>query len=89
LVTGFLGWARPPDRIQRLRLLLDAYGLDDRSGFIEAIAARVAYNRDVMLGKAAAGDQAYQRLVEQGHVGGMDEALAFLAEHGPRLQQQL
>jgi hypothetical protein len=89
LVTRFLGWAPPPDRIQRLRLLLEAYGLDDRSGFIDAVAARVAYNRDVMIGKAAAGDEAYQRLVEQGHIGGMDEALAFLTEHGPRLQDQL
>ena len=83
------GLDRPPDRGRRLRLLLDAYGLHDRAGFLDQVAARIAYNRDIMTSRAAAGDQAYQSLVDQGHVAGMDEALDFLAQHGPRLQSQL
>jgi hypothetical protein len=89
LVTHVLGWAEPPDRVRRLRLLLDAYGLDDRAGFIDQVVARVGYNRAIMIRRAAEGNQAYQRLIDQGHVAGMDEALGFLAEDGPGLQNQL
>ena len=85
-VTQLMGWDAPPDRARRLRLLLDAYGLTDRTGFVAAIAARIELNRSVMLSRAAAGDAAYQALVDQGHVGGMDEALAALAMDGPALQ---
>jgi hypothetical protein len=88
-VTRLLGWQAPPDRARRLRLLLDAYGLDDRTGFIDAVVGRIAYNRNIMVRRAAEGNQAYQALIEKGHVGGMDEALGFLAEHGGQLQDQL
>jgi Phosphotransferase enzyme family len=89
LVTSLLGWTIPPDRLRRLRLLLDAYGLDDRSEFVEQIRARIGYNRGVMVQRAAEGNEAYRRLVDQGHLAGMDEALAFVAQHGPRWQDQL
>jgi aminoglycoside phosphotransferase (APT) family kinase protein len=88
-VTGLLGWTHPPDRTHRMRLLLDAYGLRDRSGFVQEVETRIAYNRSVMVRKAAEGDRAYQALIDQGHVAGMDEALAFLSHDGPRLQDQL
>lgn len=88
-VASLMGWDPARDRSGRLRLLLDAYGLEDRSGFVAAVAERVRLNRSVMLDRAAAGDTAYQALVDQGHVGGMDEALRFLDEEGPRLQAQL
>jgi hypothetical protein len=88
-VTQMFGWASPPDRASRLRVLLDAYGLEDRDGFLDDVVRRVQYNRDVMLAKAADGDPAYQALVDQGHVHGMEEALGFLAEHGPALQDGL
>lgn len=88
-VTRVLGWTDPPDRARRLRLLLDAYGLHDRTGFIDQVVARIAYNRDIMTSRAASGDHAYQSLVEQGHVAGMDLALAFLADQGRQLQSQL
>ena len=88
-MTSLLGWAEPPDRVRRLQLLLDAYGLEDRAGFIDQVVARVDYNRDIMIRRAADGNQAYQRLIDQGHVAGMDEASAFLAEEGQHLQDQL
>jgi hypothetical protein len=89
LVTGLLGWAHPPDRVRRLRLLLDAYGLGDRGGFIDEVVARVGYNREIMIRRAAEGNRAYQSLIDQGHLAGMDEALTFLAEHGRWLQDEL
>ena len=88
-VTRMLGWQRPPERVRRLRLLLEAYGLADRTGFIEEVVTRIGYNREIMVRKAAEGDRAYQDLIAQGHVAGMDEALVFLSEHGPRIQDRL
>lgn len=88
-VTGYLGWAAGVDRAGRLRRLLDAYGLTARDGFVAAVVDRIRYNRSTMLSRAAAGDPAYRALVEQGHIGGMDEALAFLAAEGEALQAAL
>jgi hypothetical protein len=89
LVARALGWGERPDRVRRLRLLLDAYGLTDRGGFVDQVVARVRYNREVMATKAAEGDEAYQRLVDQGHIAGMDEALDFLGAYGRLLQDQI
>jgi hypothetical protein len=89
IVTRLQGWSEQPDRGRRLDLLLDAYGLEDRSGFIDGVIERIGYNRDVMMRKAAEGSQAYQRLIQQGHLVGMEEALTFLADNGARLQDQL
>jgi hypothetical protein len=88
-VTGLMGWPDPPGRARRLRLLLDAYGLSDRAGFIDKVIERIGYNRAIMLRKAAEGDRAYQSLIQQGHVAGMEEALTFLTETGDDLQDQL
>jgi hypothetical protein len=89
LVTRLFGWETPPSRARRLRLLLDAYGLEDREGFIADVVDRIAYNHNVMTRSAAAGNQAYQALIDQGHLSGMDEALRFLAETGGELQDQI
>jgi thiamine kinase-like enzyme len=89
VVTGLLGWPEPPDRIRRLNLLLDSYGLEDRTGFIDEVITRIGYNRDVMVRKAAEGNQGYRSLIEQGHLVGMDEALSFLAGNGEELQHHL
>jgi Phosphotransferase enzyme family len=87
-VASFMGWDGA-DRAARLNLLLDAYGLGERGRFIDAVIDRVQLNRSIMLERAAAGDPAYQVLVQQGHVGGMDEALAFLHDQGPELQASI
>jgi hypothetical protein len=88
-VTRMLGWDEPPDRARRLRLLLDAYGLADRDGFVGDVAARIRFNRAVMVRRATEGNAAYQALVDRGHLAGMDEGLAFLAEQGPAIQAAL
>jgi aminoglycoside phosphotransferase (APT) family kinase protein len=77
-VSAALGWSEPVDRAGRLRRLLDAYGLAERAGFVGTVAERIRYNRDLMLERAASGDAAYQALVDQGHVAGMEEALRYV-----------
>jgi hypothetical protein len=88
-VSAFMGWDAPPARARRLRLLLDAYALQDRAGFVNAVIERVRFNRSTMLRRAAEGSAAYQALVDQGHIAGMDEALGYLIAHGPALQESL
>ncbi len=88
-VTEMFGWSAPPDRARRLSLLLDAYGLEDRSGFVDDVVRRITYNRDLMARKAAEGNAAYQALVEGGHLVGMDEALRYLGRVGEDLQESL
>jgi hypothetical protein len=91
-VSELLGWSGPPgpdERGRRLRLLADAYGLDERRDLLPAVEARIAANRSTMAERAAAGDAAYQALVDAGHLGGMDEAASFLGEVGERLGSYL
>jgi Phosphotransferase enzyme family len=89
LVTTLLGWTNAPNRSRRLRLLLDAYGLIDRAGFIDKVVDRIGFNRATMVRRAAEGSQGYQSLIDQGHLVGMDEALSFLADEGHQLQGRL
>jgi hypothetical protein len=86
MVTAMFGWTEPPDRAGRLRLLLDSYGLVDRTGFVDGVVARIELNRDTILRRAADGDPAFIRLEQEGHIWGMNQAIAFLAETGAGLQ---
>jgi hypothetical protein len=88
-VGRHLGWSDPSDRARRLAMLLDAYRLDDRANFVEDVARRVTYNRDLMARRAAEGNTAYQALVDQGHLAAMESALSYLREEGGRLQDAL
>jgi Ser/Thr protein kinase RdoA (MazF antagonist) len=88
-IARMFGWDDAGGLARRLRLLLDAYGLDERDGFIDDVIARVHLNRDAMLQRAAEGVEGYVRLVEQGHVEGMNAAIGFLTEQRDVLQPQL
>ena len=88
-VTRAFGWRSRPDYGRRLRILLDSYGLKDRTGFIDDVIVRVFRNRDLIERNAAKGVEAYIRLEREGHVEGMNRAAAFLSEEGANLQAQL
>lgn len=88
-VARVFGWHDVGDLARRLRLLLDSYGLPQRDGFIDDVIARMHLNRDGMLLKAAEGVAGYVRLVQDGHVQGMNAAIAFLAARRDALQAQL
>jgi hypothetical protein len=88
-VTRAFGWRTRPDLGRRLRILLDSYGLSDRSGFIDDVIVRIGRNRHLIQRNADAGIAAYVRLEQEGHVEGMNRAMAFLAQEGEHLQAQL
>lgn len=88
-IARFFGWDDPGGPARRLRLLLDAYGLDDREGFVDEVITRMRMNRDVMVQKAAEGVPGYVSLVQQGHVEGMNAAIEFLTEQREVLGSQL
>jgi Phosphotransferase enzyme family len=89
VVARMFGWHDVGQLGRRLRLLLDGYGLHQRDGFIDDVIARMHLNRDVMLQKAAEGVAGYVRLVQDGHVEGMNAAIAFLTAERDALQAEL
>jgi hypothetical protein len=82
------GW-HDGDLGRRLRLLLEGYGLQQRDGFIDEVIARVHLNRDGMLRMTAQGVAGYIRLVQDGHVEGMNAAITFVEGQRDALQAQL
>ena len=79
-VARMFGWRGEPDYTRRLNLLLDAYGLKERRGFLVDVIARIAYNRDHIQRRAEQGIDSYVRLVKGGHIAGMNMAIEFLAD---------
>ena len=81
-----LGWEKPPDLGRRLGLLLDSYGLEDRTGFIDSVISRVVEHYEGLTARAAKGVPAYVEIVRQGHVGNMMGAAAYLRSVRNELQ---
>lgn len=75
---GFTDFA---DRPRRLSLFLDAYGWPGTTGeFLDAVQARMTAHSGQIRDKAAAGDEAFARLLHQGVADAVDQALADLAD---------
>lgn len=72
------GWAAPPDRAHRLRLICDAYGLSDRAGVLQAIRARVEGTAEWIEAGASVGDPVFGRLLREGHAQGYRRAATYL-----------
>lgn len=77
------GWAGPPDRGRRLRLLLDAYGLpaEQRRGFAARVAERMEITASGIEALAADGEPAFQRLAESGVTAAIRRDRAFVEAH--------
>jgi Ser/Thr protein kinase RdoA (MazF antagonist) len=88
-IASMFGWQDRRGLGRRLRILLDGYGLTDRSGFIDDVIVRIRQNRDVIVRRAREGVQAYVDLERQGHVAGMNRAIDFLSYEGATLQAEL
>jgi hypothetical protein len=85
---GF-GFAEPPDRIKRLVLFLDAYGLADRTGVLEMATTRIEGLRDDILVRAASGDPSVRTQLGEDHVGSYIADLAWIREHEAALRTVL
>ena len=82
---GF-GFAEPPDRLGRLALFLDAYGLEDRRGLLEMAITRVEGLRDDILARAAAGDPSVATQLAEDHVGSYNADLAWIRANANALR---
>lgn len=67
------GWTEPPDVARRLRILLDAYGLDAgaRAGLLAAIPERMQASVDRIEAGAGAGDPGLRALRDRGYLDDM------------------
>lgn len=73
-----LGWRTTGDCQRRMRLLVDTYGLEDATGFVAAVIARIESSRTGIIERAAAGDAAFARLLRDGHGHEMTRAIDFI-----------
>jgi hypothetical protein len=63
---------------ERLRRIVDSYGLMERSDFVEQIIARIDASRNGILTRANDGDVAFIRLKQAGHCEEMQRTIDFL-----------
>lgn len=80
------GWATPPDRLHRLRTLLDGYGstnLSDaaRRHFAQLVALRIERTASGIERLAAQGEPAFVRFVENGAVASVRADGAWVSAH--------
>jgi hypothetical protein len=83
------GWGRPPDAGARLRLLCDAYGLEDRSGFAARIPERIEVSIDRIERGADAGDMGLRALRDRGYLDAVRTTLAHVGGRVDELQSAI
>lgn len=85
-----LGW-RQPNRARRLRLFADAYGLTphDRARLVRTIRTRIVDHVEGIRRMAAAGDPAFVRIVQKGHLKRPVRDLRLLDQERHLLQRAL
>lgn len=72
----------PLDTGRRLGVLLDAYGLEERAGFVSAVIARARDQVEGLAARAAAGVPAYVAIAREGHIEAMRRNVAYLRARG-------
>jgi hypothetical protein len=83
------GWGTPPDRSDRLRRFLDAYGSFDDYGFIAMVDQRIRDLRDNILHLAETDPDRVARHLEEDHVGSYNGDLAWIAANRAMLERAL
>ena len=76
-----MAWRSLSDCQRRLRLIVDSYGLKDRTDFVKRIIERVEASRSGILIRASAGDEAFIRLLKEGHADEMKRTIDFVREN--------
>jgi len=80
-VVAAEGFTRFAERPRRLRLLLDAYGYTGTiHAVLQAVRARISEHARSLRELAAGGDPLFTRLVHDGVIDGLDQAMTELAE---------
>jgi Phosphotransferase enzyme family len=77
------------DEAARLRLLLDSYGYENRSGLIDAVIDRVEISRSGIERFAMAGVPEYVAIRDEGHLQDMEQLIAYLEKIGRGLQSAI
>lgn len=85
------GWAEPPDRFLRLRILADAYRLpaSERAVIAEVVARRMEATASGIEALAAAGGPAFRRLLADGVPAQIRRERAWVQRHASRLRAAL
>ena len=81
--------APPGPRGRRLRLFCDSYGLEQRQHLLSMVEHRLELLCATIAERAADGDPAWQRLLEEGHVDYYRRCIAFVRDHVVEWQQAL
>lgn len=79
----------PLDVVPRIRLLCESYGLGDRRGLLSAVRLRTLASIVAIEAKAGAGEEAFCRLISEGHVARMRDDLGELGAHLSKWQAGL
>jgi Ser/Thr protein kinase RdoA (MazF antagonist) len=87
----FIGYKYPKidDRCRRLRLFVDAYGLDDRSELLLTLRLRMQHMTEFVEAEARAGDVGMQRLVDPTWSKRRADELAYLDANWAALERAL
>jgi Phosphotransferase enzyme family len=67
---------------RRVQLFFEAYGMDFEEDFVDMVLLRLEGLCKTIKRKAAEGDAAFQKMLEEGHVEHYEKDIAFVREHG-------
>jgi Ser/Thr protein kinase RdoA (MazF antagonist) len=84
-----LGLSDLAQQNRRLQLFCTAYGLAAPQGLLDMVAQRIQAMCDLLANRAAAGDPAFRKMVDDGHLAHYQRELAAFREHQPALARQL
>lgn len=88
-ICARIGWREAPDWLRRLRMLVDAYGLIEREGFLEVVQTRIRESRNGILAGADRGESTCLRLFRAGVTEEMAGTASWVVAHADRLQRAL
>ncbi len=74
------------EQVRRARLFCDAYGLEDRTGVVDAVLERIKAMADSLCDGSARGDKRFQANIDAGHLKIYEDDLAHLITHREQYQ---
>ena len=70
------------ERRNRISIFFKAYGMDQPKDLIHQVILRLEAMCDTLTGKAAAGEEAFIRMIDEGHLAHYQEEIRFIQLHG-------